>query len=67
MAIWKFEIKENTVRYGEKTRRMLTSRGCNEPFKGRHWCPKKRWFLTAPCPFVNQRECENYQEMCGSL
>jgi len=40
--------------------------GCNQPFKGRYWCPRKRWFRAEPCPFLNRRECDNYRRLCGS-
>lgn len=67
MSVWKFEIHGNEVRYGKKVRRKLTHKGCNEPFKDYYWCPKLKWFRHAPCPFINQTECEIYKLMCGSL
>lgn len=67
MAVWKFIIQDNEVRYGEKKRKKLSARGCNEPYKDCYWCPKREWFLRAPCPFENQTECENYIMMCGCL
>ncbi|MBU0484217.1 MAG: hypothetical protein KKB30_06860 [Proteobacteria bacterium] len=67
MSVWRFSIVHNKVYYGEKQRTKLTKRGCNEPFKDRYWCPKQQWFRRAPCPFINQRECENYIKMCGCL
>ena len=67
MAVWRFEINETEVRYGKKKRRKLTPKGCNEPYKGRFWCPEKQWFRRDPCPFVNKRECHNYIMMCGCL
>jgi len=67
MKIWRFEIDDESVRHGERQRRKLTANGCNEPFKGRYWCPKLNWFQREACPFVNRQECENYRLMCGSL
>ncbi|OGR08186.1 MAG: hypothetical protein A2511_09270 [Deltaproteobacteria bacterium RIFOXYD12_FULL_50_9] len=67
MAIWKFSVQGREVRYGDKSRRQLTADGCNEPYKDRYWCPKRMWFRTSPCPFVNRNECENYELMCGGL
>ena len=67
MAIIRFSILGNVVRFGAGQRQKLTSTGCNEPYKNRYWCPKKKWFNTEPCPFRCQRECENYQAMCGSV
>lgn len=67
MAVWRFEIRENEVRYGEKKRRKVTEDGCNEPYKDRYWCPKTQWFRLTPCPFENQKECDNYISMCGCL
>lgn len=65
--IWKFEIRHATVRSGSRTRQQISKNGCNEPFKDRYWCPKLQWFQKSPCPFINRRECENYEVMCGSL
>ncbi len=67
--IWRFEIQEGNVSYGKKERPQLTQnkRGCNEPFKNRFWCPKKKWFMKECCPFVNSHECENYKKMCGGI
>jgi len=65
MALWRFSLADNTVRYGGKRRRQLTKDGCNEPFRNRFWCPKKKWFMKEPCPFINQRECRNFEEMSG--
>jgi hypothetical protein len=67
MAVWRFEIYETEVRCGGKKRLKLTRKGCNEPFKGRYWCPKRHWFRNAPCPFENLTECDNYRKMCGCL
>ncbi|MFH1217273.1 MAG: hypothetical protein V1706_12295 [Pseudomonadota bacterium] len=67
MSIWRFTIQDNLVSYGEKQRKMLLRNGCNEPFKGRYWCPKAQWFQKEVCPFVNRNECENFKLMCGSL
>ncbi|MCK9295603.1 MAG: hypothetical protein M0P70_11025 [Desulfobulbaceae bacterium] len=67
MSVWRFTIQENTVEYGDRQRAKLTRRGCNEPYKGRFWCPKAMWFRKEVCPFVNRKECENFVMMCGSL
>ena len=67
MSVWKFSIEDEVVKQGEKQRLKLTRNGCNEPFRDRFWCPKRGWFRTEPCPFVNRNECENYRVMCGSL
>jgi hypothetical protein len=65
MAVWKFSLVNKTVNHGNKKRKQLTSTGCNEPFKDRYWCPKKKWFMTEACPFINQRECRNFEIMSG--
>jgi hypothetical protein len=57
MAVWRFSIQGNKVRHGDRKRENLTAEGCNEPFKGRYWCPKLQWFQCEPCPFMNQQEC----------
>jgi hypothetical protein len=67
MAVWKFSIQGNEVRYGKKKRMKLTKEGCNEPYKDRYWCPKLKWFRLNPCPFLSKMECENYKMMCGNL
>ena len=67
MPIWKFAIEGNTVKAGNRIRKKLTPRGCNEPFRGRYWCPKLQWFRPEACPFENKNECEAFETMCGSL
>lgn len=67
MALWKFTTTENHVTYGAVKRKKISQDGCNEPFKNRFWCPKEQWFQKEPCPFINRRECENYECMCGCL
>ena len=67
MAVWKFILRGDEVRYGEKKRLKLTPNGCNEPFRDRYWCPRMEWFRREPCPFASKRECENYIKMCGCL
>ena len=67
MAVWKFSIQENKVRYGNNKREKLTEDGCNEPYKNRYWCPKLQWFQCEPCPFLSQDECETFEIMCGAL
>ena len=65
MAIWKFTVNDKDVSYGARNRRLLTPKGCNEPFKERYWCPKNKWFGMEVCPFINRRECENFAQMSG--
>ncbi len=64
-SIWQFSVQAGQVNQGMKQRRMLTSNGCNEPFKDRYWCPKKQWFMKEACPFIDRRECSNYARMSG--
>lgn len=65
MAIWKFVINDKDVSYGSRSRKPLTHGGCNEPYKDRYWCPRKKWFSKETCPFINKRECENFTWMSG--
>lgn len=65
MAIWRFSLIDGQVGHGGKKRLAITGNGCNEPFKNRYWCPKRKWFSKEPCPFINQRECRNFDSMCG--
>ena len=66
-TLWRFEIQGNLVKIGSRSRRKITKAGCNEPFKDRYWCPKQHWFRRTPCPFVNLRECDNFEFMCGVI
>ena len=65
MTLWQFSIEDRDVSYGNRKRKLLTKKGCNEPFKNRFWCPKQKWFMTEACPFLNKRECENFSSMSG--
>lgn len=65
MIIWQFTIQDREVSHGRRKRKLLTQKGCNEPFKDRFWCPKQKWFSKEPCPFINRRECENFSSMSG--
>jgi hypothetical protein len=67
MAIIRFSILGNVVQFGAGQRQKITDSGCNEPYKDRYWCLRKKWFNQEPCPFLCLRECENYQAMCGSV
>jgi hypothetical protein len=67
MAVWQVKTRGKVIYFGDKKRKKLTPSACNEPFKGRFWCPRKKWFFKEPCPFMNRRECNNYQVMCGAL
>jgi hypothetical protein len=60
-------MDEEHITFGEKKRRRVTAKGCNEPFKGRYWCPRRRWFSASPCPFASRQECDTYRRLCGSL
>ncbi|MGE4299844.1 MAG: hypothetical protein AB7E47_17640 [Desulfovibrionaceae bacterium] len=62
--LWQVTMRDNTVVWGDRRRTLLTANGCNEPFKGRFWCPRKKWFRTTPCPFASRHECGAYQRMC---
>ncbi len=46
-----------------RERKLLTRKGCNEPFKDRFWCPEQEWFMTESCPFINRHECKNFKRM----
>ena len=67
MAVWKFSIQGDEVRYGIKKRKKLSENGCNEPYRDRYWCPKLQWFQCEPCPFLNMEECKNFETLCGAL
>jgi hypothetical protein len=67
MDVWRFSIQGNKVMLGNKKRKKITADGCNEPYRDRYWCPKLQWFQCEPCPFLNLKECENFEIMCGAL
>lgn len=67
MAVWSVRTEGNVIHMGERKRKMLTRRGCNEPFLESYWCPKRRWFRKEPCPFVNKIKCNTYYMLCGAL
>lgn len=67
MALVEIRIDNNYLIVGDKRKKKLSADGCNEPFKDRFWCPRKKWFMTSPCPFINKIECGNYRSMCGSI
>lgn len=67
MAVWRVRTEGNVIHLGDQKRKMLTSRGCNEPFHESYWCPKRKWFRKEPCPFINKNECNTYYKLCGSL
>ncbi len=67
MTVWRVESQKDTISFGSLKRRKLHKRGCNEPFRGSFWCPRKRWFSSEPCPFINKWECMNYARMCGAV
>ena len=67
MALWQVRTEGEYIELGFFRRKKLNSQGCNEPFKDRFWCPKRKWFLKSPCPFINKKECDNYKRLCGAL
>ena len=64
--LWTVEIDGKDIVIGGRRRTKLHPSGCNQPYRNAFWCPKKHWFQSKPCPFVNRRECDNYARMCGS-
>ena len=67
MAVWSASAENNIIRFGSKSRTMITASGCNEPFKNSFWCPERKWFSKKPCPFTCKGECDNYRRMCGAI
>lgn len=65
--VWRVEAEGNIVKIGSQRCARLLPRGCNQPFKGRYWCPRKKWFSKEPCPFGSRGECDAFIRMCGSL
>ena len=67
MSLWQVKIEGEYIHIGDVKRRKTHPHGCNERFKDVYWCPRKRWFNRAPCPFVNWHECDIFQRMCGNI
>jgi hypothetical protein len=71
MSLWQVRFDKDHVYMGERRRRKLSSDGCNEPMAtsrgSAYWCPKRGWFSSRPCPFLNKRECDTYKRLCGAL
>jgi hypothetical protein len=65
MSLWQVRTQGANINLGGTLRPLKNPNGCNQPFMGRYWCPKKRWFRGEPCPFVNRRECDNFNRLCG--
>lgn len=40
---------------------------CNQYFKGKYYCPGKKWFMSEPCEFISKSECDNFRRMCGEI
>lgn len=61
--IFQFKVlKDGVHTWNSRKPRMRLSanaEGCNEPFKDRFYCPKKKWFTKAPCPFESREDCRN--------
>lgn len=67
MKILRFGIWGGRVVFGKIWREKMTLDGCNEPYKGRYWCPEKKWFIKASCPFANRKECNSFKRQCGKI
>lgn len=69
MTVWTVDINEKFAKFGSKKRIRLSnsSSACNEPYLGRFWCPRRKWFMTSECPFAGKSECDSFRRMCGSL
>jgi len=65
MRVWQVKTDNKYISFGGTRRKKLRPSACNEPFKSFFWCPRKKWFFKESCPFINRRECKNYQQMCG--
>jgi hypothetical protein len=65
--VWRVRTEGNIMKIGSKQCVRIFTGGCNQPYKGRYWCPIKGWFSTEPCPFASRRECDTFRRMCGSL
>lgn len=66
MSLWQVHTQGASISLGHSTRSLAEPGGCNQPFRGRFWCPRKRWFRQEPCPFSSRRECDSFRRMCGS-
>ena len=67
MNLWQVHTDATHVVFGSSRRGKLQPRGCNQPYRGRFWCPGRGWFTDAPCPFRNRRECDCFKKLCGRI
>lgn len=67
MAVWEVIAGPGRIQFGGSSCFALSSSGCNQPFRGRFWCPRKKWFLSAPCPFSGREECDTFRRMAGAV
>ncbi len=67
MALWEVISGPNRIQFGTISSFALSPSGCNQPFRGRFWCPRKKWFLLAPCPFASRAECDTFRRMAGAV
>lgn len=67
MAIWEVTTGPNRIQFGAVASFALDPSGCNQPFRGRFWCPRKKWFSLAPCPFSGRNECDTFRRMAGAI
>ena len=57
------------LQIGGFKRKLLTtdtsiSCACNEPWRGRYWCPKLKWFMSSQCEFIDRHECTAWEDQC---
>lgn len=67
MSVWMVHDEGTSLRMGGGSVVKLNERGCNQPWRGRFWCPRRRWFLKEPCPFSCAQECADFKRLCGEL
>ena len=67
MNLWRVTQTPGAVHFGSVTAVALNPAGCNQPFCGRFWCPRKGWFVDRPCPFRDRGECDTFRRMAGTV
>lgn len=67
MTLWMVRDEGKALRMGGRKVVKLTRKGCNQPYLGRFWCPRRSWFQMEPCPFSSAQECAGFKRMCGEL
>ena len=57
----KFKVGDYSFDDGIICEKTKDKNGCNHPYKGRYYCPLKKWFMTQMCDYENMKECTSHE------